>query len=160
MANPNIVSVTSIKGESVASYTFENIAGTNYGVLQTSVPHNLIAGDSVFITYTPIMNNTNKTFVVRQFRGIEEIVIDQSGSGYNEDIPPTITIDGVGTSGDLQAVVSSVGAIETVNILNSGSGYTTNPRVILSHPQVYKKADYYVSKISNNNYVKVQITWT
>ena len=148
-------SISRIKGESVASYTFENIAGTNYGVLQTSVPHNLIAGDSVFITYTPIMNNTNKTFVVRQFRGIEEIVIDQSGSGYNEDIPPTITIDGVGTSGDLQAVVSSVGAIETVNILNSGSGYTTNPRVILSHPQVYKKADYYVSKISNNNYVKV-----
>ena len=33
--------------------------------------------------------------------------------------------------------------------------YTTNPRVILSHPQIYKKADYYVSKIANENYVKV-----
>ena len=126
--------------------------------LKTSVPHNLIAGDSVFIDYTPIMTNTNKTFVVRQFKGIEEIVVNQTGSGYNSDIPPVITIvprDGAGTSGHLQAVVTSVGSIDTVNILNSGSGYTQNPRVILSHPQIFKKADYYVSKIENQNYLKV-----
>ena len=43
----------------------------------------------------------------------------------------------------------------TVNIINSGSGYTQNPRVILSHPQVYKKADYYIAKMVNNNYVKI-----
>ena len=49
------------------------------------------------------MANTNKQFVVRQYKGIEEIVINQQGSGYNSDIPPEITIDrdGNGTSGKL-----------------------------------------------------------
>ena len=147
--------VSRIKGETVQSYTFENISGQNFGVLQTNVPHNLQVTDSVFIDYTPVMDNTNKTFVVRQFKGIEEIVINQTGSGYNEDIPPSIIIDGNGTSGDLQAVVSAVGSIDTVNILNSGSGYTSNPRVILSHPQIFKKADYFVSLIENEENVRV-----
>ncbi len=150
--------ISRIVGESVLTYGFENVNGDNFGVLKTTNPHNLVAGDTVFIDYEPIMNNTNKTFVVRQFKGIEEIVVNQTGSGYNSDIPPVITIvprDNLGKSASLQAVVTSVGSIDTVNILNSGSGYTQNPRVILSHPQIFKKADYYVSKIENQNYVKV-----
>ena len=147
--------VSRIAGEKVEAYTFENISGNNFGKLTTVDPHNLGVGDSVFIDYTPIMSNTNKTFVVRQFKGIEEIVINQTGSGYNTDIPPTIIIDGDGVGGELQAVVSSVGSIEQVNVINSGFGYTSNPRVILSHPQVFKKADYYISKLSNRDYVKV-----
>ena len=141
--------VSRIKGETISSYTFENIGGDNYGVLQTQNPHNLVAGDSVFVDYTPVMDNTNKEFKVRQFKGIEQIVIDQTGSGYNTDIPPTIIIDGDGESGKLEAVVSSVGSIDTVNILNSGSNYTKNPRVILSHPQIFKKAEYIVSLIES-----------
>ena len=148
--------VSRIKGETVEAYTFESISGNNFGVLTTVEPHNLGVGDSVFIDYTPVMDNTNKSFVVRQYQGIEEIQITQTGSGYNEDIPPTIIIDSdSGKDGILQAVVTSVGSIDTVNILNSGSGYTSNPRVILSHPQIYKKADYYLSFINNNNYVQV-----
>lgn len=147
--------ISRIKGETVSAYTFENVSGNNFGVLTTNVPHNLQVSDSVFVDYTPIMDNTNKTFVVRQFKGIENITIAQSGSGYNEDIPPTLVIDGDGVSGKLEAVVTSVGSIDTVNILNSGSGYTSNPRVIISHPQVFKKAEYIVSKIENNENVKV-----
>ena len=89
------------------------------------------------------MDNTNKTFVVRQYKGIEEVVVNTIGSGYNEDIPPTVTIDSdSGTGGSIEATVSSVGSIESFKILNSGSGYTSNPRVILSHPQVFKKCDF------------------
>ena len=93
------------------------------------------------------MDNTNKSLLFVNYKGIEEIVIDQTGSGYNTDIPPKLLLfrDGDGESGKLQAVVTSVGSIEQVNIINSGSGYTQNPSVILSHPQVFKKADYYVS---------------
>ena len=148
--------VSRIAGETIEAYSFENVSGNNFGVLTTVNPHNLGVGDSVFVDYTPVMSNTNKTYVVRQFKGIEQIVVNTSGSGYNTDIPPTIIIDGGGgTGGELQAVVSSVGSIETVNILNSGYGYTSNPRVILSHPQIFKKADYYISKFSNRDYVKV-----
>jgi len=147
--------VSRIKGESISSYTFETRSGQNFGVLTTEEPHNIIAGDTIFVDYTPIMDNTNKQFVVRQYKGIEQINILQTGSGYNEDIPPVITIDGDGESGKLEASVTSVGAIDSVKIVNSGSEYTENPRVILSHPQVFKKADYYVSLIENNEYVKV-----
>ena len=152
--------VSRIKGESVATYTFESISGNNFGVLTTANPHNLVAGDSIFVDYTPVMDNTNKQFAVRQYRGIEEIQITQTGSGYNTDIPPTIIIDSTsGQDGELEAVVSTVGSIDTVNIVNSGSGYSANPRVILSHPQIFKKADYYLSFINNNNYVKVNDTF-
>ena len=148
--------ISRIKGETVKTYSFESISGQNFGVLTTNTPHNLVTGDSVFVDYTPVMDSTNKQYVVRQYKGIEEIVINQTGSGYNEDIPPIITIDSAsGQDGSLQAVVDSVGAIKSVNILNSGSGYTSNPRVILSHPQIFKKADYYVSFINNNDYVKI-----
>ena len=147
--------VSRIKGETVTSYGFETVNDKNYGVVQTQVPHNIAAGDTVYMDYNPVMDNTNKQFIVRQLKGIEEVVITQTGSGYDEEIPPTIIIDGDGESAKLEAVVTSVGSIERVNIINSGSGYTKNPRVILSHPQVFKKADYYVSTIANQNYVKV-----
>ena len=77
------------------------------------------------------MDNTNKQFTVRQYKGIEEIQITQTGSGYNTDIPPTIIIDSTsGQDGELEAVVSTVGSIDTVNIVNSGSGYSANPRAV------------------------------
>ena len=147
--------VSRIKGETISSYNYEYLNGVNYGIVQTQNPHNLVPGDSVFVDYTENLEDTNKTYVVRQIKGIEEVVITQTGSGYNEDIPPTITIDGDGESGELQAVVDSVGAIKTVNIINSGNSYTENPRVILSHPQIFKKADYYNIEVDNLENVKI-----
>ena len=129
-----------------------------YGVLQTSSPHNLIAGDTVFIDYTPVMNNTNKQFIVRQYKGIEEIVIDQNGSGYNTDIPPEITIvsrDGNGESGSLEAVVTSVGSIETINILILVL-HIRRILVLSYHILRYiKKQIIMFLKLENQNYVKV-----
>jgi hypothetical protein len=147
--------ISKIVGETITSYDYETVESINYGVLVTDQPHNLIAGDTVFVNYDPIMNNTNKTFVVRQYKGIEEINILQSGSGYNTDIPPSIIVDGDGESGEVEAIVSSVGSISSFNIKNSGIGYTRNPRLILSHPQIFKKADYYVSLLQHNNNVKI-----
>ena len=147
--------VSRIKGESVSSYTFETVEDKFYGVLTTSDPHNMIVGDTAYISYLPIMDETNKTFVVRQLKGVEEIVISQTGSGYDAQIPPTIIIDGDGESAELKAKVSSTGSITEVDIINAGSGYTKDPRVILSHPQVFKKANYYVALVEHENYVKI-----
>ena len=147
--------VSKITGESISSYTFETEGDDFIGVLTTSEPHNIVEQDNIYVSYNPIMDETNKQYFVRQFKGIEEIVINQSGSGYDSEIPPTVIIDGDGESGELNATVSSTGSIAAVNIVNSGINYTKDPRVILSHPQIYKKADYYVSLIKNENYVKV-----
>ena len=148
--------ISRIKGETVEAYTYETLDGINYGILTSVEPHNLITGDTVYVDYTPTMDNTNKTFIVRQYKGIEEVVVNTKGSGYNTDIPPTVTIDSdSGSGGSIDAVVSTVGSIDSFKINNSGSGYTENPRVILSHPQIYKKCDYYASLISNNDFVKI-----
>ena len=147
--------ISRITGETVASYTYEYINDTYKGVLTTSTPHNCRVGDSVYIDYTPIMDDTNKTFVVRQLKGIEQIVVDQIGSGYDVQIPPSIIIDGNGESAELKAEVTSVGTIEKINIVNSGSGYTENPRIIISHPQIFRKSNYFANTIANENYVKI-----
>ena len=147
--------VSRIKGETISSYGYQYRQGVNYGKIVTTSPHTLEVGDTVFVDYSENIETTNKEFDVRQLKGIEEVVVNQTGSGYNDEIPPTIRIDGDGNSGELEAVVDSLGAIKTVNIINSGNGYTTNPRVILSHPQVFKKADYYVTKIANEENVTI-----
>ena len=147
--------ISKITGESISSFTFETEGDDFIGKITTSTPHNVVAGDQVFVSYNPIMDETNKKYFVRQFKGIEEIVVNQSGSGYDSEIPPTIVIDGDGQSAELSATVSSTGSISGVNIINSGVDYTKDPRVILSHPQIFKKADYYVALIKNEDYVKV-----
>ena len=96
------------------------ISGNNFGKLTTVNPHNLGVGDSVFIDYTPVMSNTNKTFTVRQFKGIEEIVVNQTGSGYNTDIPPAIIIDGGGGTGGQLEAISSMSTIEMLFLISGG----------------------------------------
>ena len=147
--------ISKIQGETVTSYVYETVENISYGILTTSVPHNIVAGDSIFVDYSPIMDNTNKTYVARQYKGVEEIVVTQNGSGYNVDIPPVITIDGDGENAVIEAELTSVGSISKFNIVNSGHGFVNNPRIISSHPQVFKKANYYASLISNNSFVKI-----
>ena len=60
--------VSKVNGEVVSSYTFENIEDTYYGVLTTSNPHNIIPWRQIFVDYTPVMDSTNKQFVVRQLK--------------------------------------------------------------------------------------------
>jgi len=140
--------ISRIGGEKVEAYTYEILDDKIYGTITTTVPHTLLSGDKIYVDYSPIMDNTNKTFVVRQFKGIEEIVVTQNGSGYNEDIPSVITVSGDGKSGSVESVVDSLGAISQVNITNSGNSYTSNPRLLISHPQIFKKAQYWVSRAS------------
>ena len=147
--------ISRIKGEEVQSYTYETVESISYGILTTTVPHNIVTGDRVFVDYTPIMDNTNKTFTARQYKGVEEIVVTQNGSGYNVDIPPVITIDGDGENAVIEAKLTSVGSISEFDIINSGHGFTNNPRILSSHPQIFKKANYYTTLFSNNDYVKI-----
>lgn len=147
--------ISTILGNTVTNYTYESIQNVNYGIITTDSPHNLIVGDTIFVDYTPVMDNTNKTFVVRQYSGIEEVVVDQVGSGYNTDIPPVVIIDGDGDSGKIEAILNDNGSIDKFKIINSGYNYTNNPRVIITHPQIFKKTQYFVSLFEQNNFVKI-----
>lgn len=66
----------------------------------------------------------------QRFTGIYLITVTDGGSGYDPDIPPTVTISGGGGAGaTAQAVVSSAGEVVWVFLTNEGSGYTTQPTV-------------------------------
>ena len=84
--------VSKITGETATSYSYETVSDKNYGVLTTQNPHNIVSGDTVFVNYTPVMDSTNKQFVVRQFKGIEQVIINQTGSGYDEEILPQLSL--------------------------------------------------------------------
>jgi hypothetical protein len=67
------------------------------------------------------------------FTGIYLIQVTNAGSGYNPQIPPTVTISGGGGGGATAvALVTNDGKISWVYLTNEGSGYTSTPTVSFS----------------------------
>ena len=63
--------ISRITGEPISTYNFLNESGVSYGTITTTNPHNMSVGNRIFVDYTPTMNNTNKQYVVRHYKGIE-----------------------------------------------------------------------------------------
>lgn len=60
--------------------------------------------------------------------GVQSISISNPGFGYQ--YPPIVTIVGDGTGATAEAVINSSGAITSINILNSGTNYSSAVAVI------------------------------
>ena len=141
--------IESVKGQVIQSYSKEIIGDRPYGVITTSANHDLRQQDELILNSSPVIDNTNKNFKVKVVSGIERINVSQSGSGYNEDIPPTFElITSAGQDGQLQIVLQNTGQINSVNIINSGNGYDPEnpPQIRVSHPQQYKKTRYWLTE--------------
>lgn len=78
--------------------------------------------------YTIIINDGSSQWQVQQTAvdgSIEHVVVESGGSGYDPVTTPDITITGDGTGATAIAVIDGVtGAIKSILITNSGSGYT------------------------------------
>lgn len=145
--------ISEIKGEEITSYGYEYNSTLDIfkGVIQTVNPHNLVVGDKVNVTTTPLMEPTSKTVFVRSIKGIEKISIDQEGIGYDPENPPQIQIESSsGQYAELVPVVSQSGIISNINIKNSGDGYLQDPIIRIEHPQTKKKSDYFYSTHSED----------
>jgi len=141
-------SVQLIEGKDISAYTYEYNQYTDsyYGVVTTTEPHTLEVGNYVIMSTTPAMEPTSKTFKVITVSGLEELAIEKSGIGYDEEIPVETSIEtSSGQDTIIQPIVTSTGSIDEVNIINSGYGFTSNPRIRVSHPQIQKKADYFAT---------------
>ena len=70
--------------------------------------------------------------------GLTSITVVDGGSGYDQANPPTVTIgapeDPFGTTATAVAVVNSAGSVTGINITNSGSGYTRQPKITIDRP--------------------------
>jgi hypothetical protein len=138
--------IDKIEGKAISNYTYEyNTALDEYfGIVQTTTPHEMIVGDIVNITTTPLMEPTSKSIVVHTIAGLESVVVDQSGLGYDQDFPVEVTIDSTtGIDAEVEAVVNSTGTLIAANVLNSGRNYLSDPKIRISHPQIQKRATYY-----------------
>lgn len=148
--------IDSVQGKKINSYTFEYDfeTGDVNGLVVCNEPHELEVGDFVNIKTSPIMGNTNKNFKLKTINGIGKIEITQVGTGYNENFPPVVTIQGDKSGSKLEAVLDITGVTNEIKVINSGNGFTeSNPRILISHPQIPQKANYFISKLSNTNEV-------
>ena len=142
--------VKTIQGKSVGSYVTELINDVPHGVVQTTSPHDLSVGDRVQMNYEPSNALENRQYKVKVVNGIESITVTQTGTGYTDDIPLSIDIDGDGQHAEILPIVNtSNGTVSTFNIVKSGNGFTDNPKLIISHPQEFKKAEYFITGIQN-----------
>ena len=142
--------VKTIKGKTVGSYVTELIDDVPHGVVQTTSPHDLSVGDRVQMDYDPDNALENRQYKVKVVNGIESITVTQTGTGYTDDVPISVDIDGDGQHAEIVPIVNtSNGTVSTFNIVKSGNGFTENPKLIISHPQEFKKAEYFITGIQN-----------
>lgn len=142
--------VSSVQGREILAYTKEIINDVPYGRITTTEEHELVDQDELIVSSKVITDNTNKRFYMSVVTGIEDIVILQSGIGYNVAIPPTaeiITSSGQDFQFDL-ILDTTTGKVDEVNIINSGYGYDEDnvPEIRVSHPQRFRKTYYWVSE--------------
>ena len=140
--------IESVKGQTILGYSKEMIGDRPYGVITTSVEHELRQQDQLIVNSRPIIDNTNKLFKVKVVAGIERIAVQQEGVGYNVDIPPTFELIAAdGQDASLRLNLLNTGQILSADIINSGNGYDPEnpPQIRVSHPQQYKKTRYWIA---------------
>jgi len=135
--------IAKLENESVKSISIVN-AGRGY----SGVPSVKIA--------PPENNNNEATGKVIIGKGVISAVnIKSTGSGYNDESAPSITID----SGDaiLEAIIKN-GKVVGVEIADGGEGYDVNipPKIVISPPSNGDAAEAYVS-VSKIGVRKVEI---
>jgi hypothetical protein len=98
-----------------------------YTVQESDIHNNLLTSEWIPCK-TLHINNGSSQWSVQQtsVRGtIDNIIVENGGSGYSSSSLPIITITGDGTGAKAVATVNSVdGSINSINITNAGSGYT------------------------------------
>ncbi len=68
---------------------------------------------------------------------ISKIFVVKSGSGYNKENPPLVSIlNGKGNGASAKATVSNEGSITNIDVIDYGYGYVETPEVKIEPPQM------------------------
>ena len=155
--------IESVKGKAITAYTSGLDDDVPYGEITTDINHDLLVGDEVIISSTPIPDNTNKTFETIVVSGVENVNILEEGLGYNSDVLPTYElITSSGQDADIRINLETTGQINKIDIVNSGTGYDVDnpPEVRVSHPQQLKKTRYWVATSDDDNNGKFDLNYS
>jgi hypothetical protein len=84
-------------------------------------------------------NESKKAEAIAQIKNghISKITIIQSGTGYNYQNPPKVTIESnSGNSATAKAIVDKNGTISSIDIIDYGYGYVETPNINIEPPQM------------------------
>ena len=144
--------VETVQGANILSYTSTYINNQTVATITTEDDHGLVIGDTIIIDTEPALDTNFKNFKVKTVAGLETVAVIQEGIGYNSDIPPQYElISDVGQDAVIQLNLEDQGRVKTVDIINSGNAYsvTNPPQIRITHPQIYKKANYFVTEFDS-----------
>lgn len=82
---------------------------------------------------------------------IDNIVVTDNGINYSISSPPSVTIDGDGVGAQAVAVVDNNGLVQSINVINAGSGYT-NATITISGTGVGAQGKAIVSPINGHGH--------
>ena len=154
--------VETVTGKSITNFTSSVVNSTSIATITTEDDHGLSTGDEVIIKSPSILDSqetipteqlNSKKFNVKVVSGLEKVTIDQMGQGYIEDLPPTYEITGgEGSGAELQIDLDVItGTSNKITITNSGNGFTSNPDIRISHPQIIKKTNYFTTEFNSSS---------
>ncbi len=68
---------------------------------------------------------------------LSKIILVNGGSGYNQENPPKVNIEGGrGNGASATAEVSSEGVVTSIDIVDYGYGYVETPKIVIEAPQM------------------------
>ena len=146
--------VETVQGTSILSYTSTYTNNETVATITTEEDHGLVIGDVVVIETEPALDTNFKNFKVKTVAGLETVAVTQEGTGYITDIPPEYElISDSGQDAIIELNLEDQGRVKTVDIINSGNGYsdTNPPQIRITHPQIFKKANYFVTEFDSIN---------
>lgn len=135
---------TRIKNLGIIGRLKINSPGSGYSNGARLIFTNVLGGFGFGANGNVVTNATGaiiKTNLLPLYSGNGHII---GGSGYNENLPPTISISGAGSGanitvdsllgfgGTFTTAQGTLGVIEEVTVTNRGSGYTTAPTIDLT----------------------------
>ena len=74
---------------------------------------------------------------------VERITIVKAGRGYR--VPPSCSINGTGTGAELKLTINNLGQVVEAKILNRGTGYSDNTRIVIRKFSALVKSDLQVN---------------
>ena len=77
----------------------------------------------------PLDSTSFNDWVNAKYSGVDNIVIENPGSGYSNGFLNIISVDGVGSGANAEYTVNSTGAIVNVEIKDRGSFYNQSPNI-------------------------------
>jgi hypothetical protein len=88
--------------------------------------------------------------------GVQAVIVDNQGTGYTANHPPTISFSGGGGSGTVAKALVTNGKVTGVLVTNPGSGYASAPAVTINSPTHHTATG--ASTIANGAVTSVTVT--